>query len=567
MTPPSPVRLGFVGGGRATGELHLPAIARVPQILPVALCDSDPERLKALTAKFPRVKCYSALDAMLERAELDAVAVCTPPDGHSAAALTVLAADKHLFVEKPLALSLEDCDRVVARAAQSTRVAVMGFNLRQHRLLRRARELLQSGALGRVQMVRSSLTTDIRHTHRQPTWRDPRQTAGSPFFELGSHHFDLWRWLLGLEVEEVFAQRGGESEAPTALVTARLTDGVLGSAQFAERTYPENEIEILGEAGRLKVSLYDFDGLEFLPLARRPGSAGTRLTRIRRAVVSLPVGLRGVLHGGDYRETFAEEWRRFAACVRDGAPLAATLGDGRAAARISHAAVQSATEGVAVKLVGPHPLSPFPSPERGILTSLSISVRSCLLLTLAPPASPPVSRLPVSRTTAREGSLSATVRPVPPRSPCLTEPLQRNELREPYRCTRFIRCASGNHLAANVLSLLVSLASRLPSPGASTRRSGTGSFPNSQTRSNTGGKIMRKISLALSRVALAAIVAGLAACADNSSTPSGPTDPSLKGAAAGGPVRSGRIHSAPLRAASQPLEDLGGRCWAGPPRR
>jgi predicted dehydrogenase len=274
MTPPSPVRLGFVGGGRATVELHLPAIARVPQILPVALCDSDPQRLKALTDRLPRIKCYPTLEAMLEHAELDAVAVCTPPEEHPAAALTILAADKHLFVEKPLALSLEDCDRVVARAAGSTRVAVMGFNLRQHRLLRRARELLQSGALGRVQVVRSSLTTDIRHTHQQPTWRDPRQMAGSPFFELGSHHFDLWRWLLRLEVEEVFARRDGEPQAPTALVSARLTGGVLGSAQFAERTYPENEIEVLGEAGRLKVSLYDFDGLEFLPLARRPAVPG-----------------------------------------------------------------------------------------------------------------------------------------------------------------------------------------------------------------------------------------------------------------------------------------------------
>ncbi len=350
MTRPSPLRLGFVGGGRATVDLHLPAIARVPQILPVALCDSDPERLKSVTARFPEIRSFPSLEAMIEHAELDAVAVCTPPHGHPAAALMVLDAGKHLFVEKPLALSPEECDRVIARAAQSTTVAVMGFNLRQHRLLRQARELIQSGALGRIQVMRSSLTTDIRLTHKQPAWRDPRQMSGSAFFELGSHHFDLWRWLLGLEVEEVFAQQGGESEAPTALVTARLTDGVLGSAQFAERTYPGNEIEVLGEAGRLKVSLYEFDGLEFLPLARRPGSAGTHLSRIRRAVTSLPSGIHGALRGGDYRATFVEEWRRFADSVRNGGPIAATLEDGRAASLISRAAVESAAKGVLVRV-------------------------------------------------------------------------------------------------------------------------------------------------------------------------------------------------------------------------
>jgi predicted dehydrogenase len=308
--------------------------------------------MKELARRFAGLECYSGLESMLGHSGLDAVAVCTPPEWHAELATKVLEAEKHLFVEKPLALSLEACDRVIERAARSTRVAVVGFNLRQHRLLREARTLVRSGTLGRVELVRSSLTTDIRHTRRQPDWRDPRRPSGSVFFELGSHHFDLWRWLLDIEVEEVFARTNDSgSDSPTAVVTAQLTGGVLASAQFAERSYPGNEIEILGEAGRLRVSLYDFDGLELLPLASRPGSPKTRMTRIRRALASLPAGLRGMRVGGDYVATFAEEWRRFAASVREDAPRAATLGDGRAAVAISLAATQSAAASAAVKVV------------------------------------------------------------------------------------------------------------------------------------------------------------------------------------------------------------------------
>jgi predicted dehydrogenase len=206
--------------------------------------------------------------------------------------------------------------------------------------------------LGRIELIRSSFTTDIRQRQQLPQWRDQRQAGGGVLFELATHHFDLWRWLLGREVEEVSARsRDADSQDSAATVSARLGGGILATGQFAESTYPANELEVLGRTGRLKLSLYDFDGLQFVPQTVTPGSLSGHLKRLGQTVLSLPAGLRSAVSGGAYLATFVEEWRRFAASVRDGVEPAASLEDGRAAALLSIAAARSASSGEPVSLL------------------------------------------------------------------------------------------------------------------------------------------------------------------------------------------------------------------------
>jgi predicted dehydrogenase len=345
------IRLAFLGCGRVTTELHLPALRHVPDIQVVALCDVDERRLSDTARPFNGVLIERDIASLLSNPVIEAVAVCTPPSQHAQHAIAVLESGKHLFVEKPLALTLADCDAILASAARGRASAVVGFNLRQHRLLRAARNIIQQGTLGRIELARSLFTTDIRLTRELPIWRDSRAQGGGVLFELGSHHFDMWRWLLGTEVAEVTAmsQSDGRDDSSVSL-TARLSTGALATAQMSERTTPSNQIDVFGERARLRVSLYDFDGLEVSPLTNRPGSLGARAHAMARTVRALPAALRGLTTGGDYVATYAEEWRRFCGTLLRGHPPAATLEDGRAAARIAIAAADSATQGRAVRL-------------------------------------------------------------------------------------------------------------------------------------------------------------------------------------------------------------------------
>jgi predicted dehydrogenase len=100
----------------------------------------------------------------------------------------------------------------------------------------------------------------------------------------------------------------------------------------------------------MRVSLYDFDGLEVAPLSRLPGSLAARAQSILRTMRALPAGVNGAFKGGDYAQTYARQWRRFADSILRGQPSAATLDDGRAAVRIAIAAVDSIAEGRPVLL-------------------------------------------------------------------------------------------------------------------------------------------------------------------------------------------------------------------------
>lgn len=339
------VRLAFVGCGRVTTELHLPALRGNEDIDVVAFCDVDDARAMAAAQLVPGARVVADVAALVRDPAVDAVAVCTPPSEHATYASAVLAAGKHLFVEKPLALTRADCDAIVARAESSDAVAAVGFNLRQHRLLRAAHAIIARGALGRIDLVRSLFTTDIRLTRELPGWRNDRAVGGGVLFELATHHFDLWRWLLSSEVVEVSAlSRSDGSDDTSASVTAKLSSGALATAQMAERTTPVNQIDILGDRARMRVSLYDFDGLEVAPLTRAPGSLVARAHSVLRTLRALPAGVRAALSGGDYVQTYARQWRCFADSILRGQPSAATLDDGRAAVKIALAATDSVAE-------------------------------------------------------------------------------------------------------------------------------------------------------------------------------------------------------------------------------
>ena len=344
------LRLGIVGCGRVTELRHLPALGGVSGAEVVALADVDAPRLSSVAERFGVARRYGDYAELIEAGGVDAVAVCVPPQFHAEVAQAALAAGKHVFVEKPLALAREECDLLAARAALAPALKVMvGFNLRWHRLLREARATIGRGHLGEIKLVRTVFTSGVRARADFPDWRRRRESGGGALFELGVHHFDLLRFLLGDEVEEVYASSGRGDE--TATVAARTRGGAQVVAAFAEGTGENHELEIYGARGWLRVSCYRADGLEQLGAAEYPGSVGTRLRRMRQSLAELPRMIGQARRGGDYVASYAEEWRHFVAAIADDLPVGSTLDDGRRALDVALAAWESSETGRAVKLV------------------------------------------------------------------------------------------------------------------------------------------------------------------------------------------------------------------------
>jgi predicted dehydrogenase len=345
-----PVRLGAVGCGFVAERVHLPILSRLPELEVVAVADRDANRLTAVADAFGIPSRYPDADSLIADPSVDAVGVFVPPAEHAPPAIAALEAGRHLLVEKPLAPSLEEADRLADRAAAFAGVATVGFNLRWLDLVLRARELTRRGELGEIEVVRTVLTNGRRFDPEAPEWLLRRELGGGSLIEQGIHHFDLWRFLLDSEVDEVFAVARPEDAG--AAVTARMADGILVQTMLSERTTPTNSIEILGTGGCLRLRLTQFDGFELLPATREDSAPRPRARRALATLRGLPRGLAELRAGGHFATSYAEQWRRFAAAVRAREAMAPTLEDGRRALHISLAAVESASTGTPVRLEG-----------------------------------------------------------------------------------------------------------------------------------------------------------------------------------------------------------------------
>jgi myo-inositol 2-dehydrogenase/D-chiro-inositol 1-dehydrogenase len=343
------VRLGVVGCGRVAELQHLPALRNVRGAEVTALADADPARLESTAERFRVARRYADYRELIASGDVNAVAVCVPPKLHAEVALAALEAGKHVFVEKPLALGLDECRLLSAKAAERDRLKVLvGFNLRRHRLVRAARETIRRGELGEVTLVRTVFTSGMRLAPDYPEWRRRRETGGGALFELGVHHFDLLRFLLSAEVEEVYASSLASNE--TATVAARMSGDVQVLAAFSEGTGENHEIEVYGRHGWLRVSCYRSDGLERFGVSQYPGALGARVRRMGRTLLELPRMMEQSRRGGDYVASYTEQWRHFVEAVTRDLPVECTLADGTRALEIALAAWESSATGRAVKI-------------------------------------------------------------------------------------------------------------------------------------------------------------------------------------------------------------------------
>ncbi len=205
-----PIRFGLIGYG-AWGSHHARAICSVPDAALVAVCSrSDASRQQAQT-DHPQARVYTDYHELLAREELDAVSVVLPSDLHYAVGRDVLAAGRHLLLEKPMALCIEDCSRLVEAARAAGRLLAVGHELRLSSLWGRVKQVIDAGAIGEPLYALIELW---RRPYRLGSggWRYDIGRVGNWILEEPIHFFDLARWYFARvgEPASVFAQANGK---------------------------------------------------------------------------------------------------------------------------------------------------------------------------------------------------------------------------------------------------------------------------------------------------------------------------------------------------------------------
>ncbi|MEP7344468.1 MAG: Gfo/Idh/MocA family oxidoreductase [Gemmatimonadaceae bacterium] len=249
----APLRIGVIGCGAIATSVHIRVLRGLPNVRVTALADPAPAALDRAANIVPGAARLASAEELLARDDIDAVVVAAPTGLHAALALSVIASGRHLYLEKPIAATTEDGSRVVAAARDSKLVTVIGFNWRYQPLVARARELVRAGVLGDVHTV----STVFSEPSELPAWKVNRTAGGGVLLDLGSHHFDLIRWMLGVEVEHVESTlRSDASEQDSASVRLRLSGNATASCSFSFRAARADSFELIGTRGVLRIDRY-----------------------------------------------------------------------------------------------------------------------------------------------------------------------------------------------------------------------------------------------------------------------------------------------------------------------
>lgn len=198
------VRVGVVGLGSIWSTVVHRAYLNNPDTQVRALCDSDPNRVKVAAEHFPDAATTNTLDDLLERDDIDYVEVLVPSPAHCEVACAALDAGKHVQLQKPMASTLEEADRIIAAARQADRVCRVTEDYVFIESIERLRSIVHSGAIGEPRGLHTKLVSTGRggwHIENDQSWRwlMPNILAGRGLhtYDHGWHHFAVAYWLFG----------------------------------------------------------------------------------------------------------------------------------------------------------------------------------------------------------------------------------------------------------------------------------------------------------------------------------------------------------------------------------
>ncbi len=255
------VRICLVGTGRA-GQVHANSIVNyVPEGQLVALVDEVPAALNATSEKYGIQARYESLDKALESSEFDAVVITTPTFTHQY--LTVLAAKhgKHVFCEKPMALTFAECDEMIDATTNAGVILQIGFMRRFDPDFSAAWARIAAGEIGRPMLIKSL-------THGPglpPAWARELRTSNGMLAEVNSHDWDTVRWFASSDPQRVYAEIANFKGAANQVITPNFYDNAVVSLRFESGTLGcisgvcpceygyDARVEIVGEKGILQI--------------------------------------------------------------------------------------------------------------------------------------------------------------------------------------------------------------------------------------------------------------------------------------------------------------------------
>lgn len=256
------MKYALIGCGRISPNHIMAAIYNNLEI--VAICDAEPGNMKDKALKFElpdSVKQYVDYKQMLKNEKPELVAIATESGKHAGIAIDCINAGCNVIIEKPIALSLEDADRII-EAAEKNRVKVcVSHQNRFNKSIQKIRDAVDKGRFGRMFYGTAHIRWCRDHEYYdRASWRGTWEQDGGALMNQCIHNIDLLRWMMGDEIEEVVGMTDRlhhpyiEAE-DLGIALIRFKNGTYGIVEGTTDVYPKNLEETLylfGEKGTVK---------------------------------------------------------------------------------------------------------------------------------------------------------------------------------------------------------------------------------------------------------------------------------------------------------------------------
>lgn len=259
----STLKIGVIGCGSIAQHRHLLEYSWNKAVEIVAVCDINEERALEIGKEYS-AKAYTDYKELLADKDIDAVSVCTPNYLHAPISIDALNAGKHVLCEKPMATSSEEAEQMIEAAEKNGKKLMIGHNQRFVKSHQKARELIQSGEVGKIYSFRSAFGhggPEQWSVDGKESWFFQKEKAFiGAMGDLGVHKTDLLRYVLGEEFVEVgaFVETNAKDFADVddnAVCVLKTESGVIGTlaASWAYTSKEDNSTVIYGEKAILRL--------------------------------------------------------------------------------------------------------------------------------------------------------------------------------------------------------------------------------------------------------------------------------------------------------------------------
>jgi predicted dehydrogenase len=346
------IKIGLLGSGFVS-TIHFEAVRTVAGAEVIAVASPTPGHAERFAAERGIAHHFTDFLRVLDLKDVDLVVLGIPNDLHCEATCLAAEAGKHVVVEKPMALNLAECDRMIASCQKAGVILGYAEELCFTPKYVRIKQLISEGAFGKVHLVKQSEKHDGPHAN---WFYDTSRSGGGVTFDMGCHAIEFFRWLLGSDaiggkarITSVYAQMGtyvhgdktdGDDEAVLLLT---FEGGALGLAEesWTKPGGMDDRAEVFGSAGQAYADLLH----------------GNALRAFSRHGYGYAVEKAGETSGWSfpiYEEIwnygFPQEMDHFVRCVRDRTTPRETGADGRAVVEAVHALYASAARGQRIDL-------------------------------------------------------------------------------------------------------------------------------------------------------------------------------------------------------------------------